>query len=192
MQHDRKLEASPSSATAYDDAILPAIMSLTWRYAYAIDSRNVDLVASLFSREATFGHWGLGPSAAAEFYRSIWTRFSRSIHSVTNHIVTRHDDRSASGIVYCASEQEIGDEWVSSRFAYADHYIFEDDVWRFKRRSPQFWFRETSAGRVLAAELPPGRAGSLPEAWPTWSAYWKERSAASDSPAASKPGRPTV
>ena len=172
-------EPQVAAPTARDIEILPAIMALTWRYSYAIDSRDVDLMASLFSRTTRFGRqYGSGPEGAAAFYRTIWRNFNRSVHRVTNQLVTRLDDESATGIIYCTADQERAEnEWHRMQFAYFDDYVVEDGCWRFGRRQIRFWFTDLPDGRVYGSRTASSEPGtdSLPEAWPTWQQYWTTR-----------------
>lgn len=169
-------EPHVAAPTARDIEILPAIMALTWRYSYAVDSRNVDLMASLFTRTARFGRdYGTGPEGAAAFYRTIWRNFRRSVHRVTNQLVTRTGDETATGIIYCTAEQERAEnEWHRLQFAYFDDYVVEDGCWRFERRRLRFWFTDLPHERVYGSRTAGSAADgdALPEAWSSWRQYW--------------------
>jgi hypothetical protein len=158
-------------------AVLPAIQDLVWRYALAIDSKDVALVAELFSATSSFGRWGEGPEGAAAYYRAIWRRFRRSIHSVTNIVLTPVDEHHLRGIVYCRSERELPSVgWQLQQFAYFDDYVLEDGAWRFLRRNPRFWYRDSGGVRHDRDEMQnddPNDGPHLPRAWNSWAAYWE-------------------
>jgi hypothetical protein len=170
----------PGSDAAH---LVAPIQQLTARYAFAIDSRNVALMASLFSPRSSFGKWGRGQEGAAQFFETAWGRFGRSAHLVTNVIVTPTADDEAKGIVYCHNEHQLTDgTWETAQIAYFDSYVREEDSWLFMRRQTRFWYRETPAGRELGN--PPTIASArgslgLPEAWPTWDAFWGRRETSS-------------
>jgi hypothetical protein len=158
-------------------ATLPAIQDLVWRYALAIDSKDVALVAQLFSGTSSFGRWGDGPEGAAAYYRVIWRRFRRSIHSISNVVLTPVDEQHLRGIVYCRSERELPTiGWEVQQFAYFDDYVLEDGAWRFLRRNPRFWYRDSGGvrhdGEDARDDAPKG-APHLPGDWNAWSRYWE-------------------
>jgi hypothetical protein len=158
------------------DLVLP-IQQLTARYALAIDSRNVALIASLFAEQSHFGKWGTGQEGARKFYEWAWTRFKRSVHLVTNVVVTPISDTEARGIVYSHNEHELVDgTWDEAKLAYFDTYVRENGSWLFLKRATRFWYLETPAGRELGnpttVKSAKGSVG-VPEAWPTWGEFWE-------------------
>jgi hypothetical protein len=164
--------------------VLP-IQQLTARYALAIDSRNVALMASLFAEQSRFGKWGAGQQGARKFYEWAWTRFHRSVHLVSNVVVTPVSDNEARGIVYSHNERELADgTWELAKIAYFDTYVHENGSWLFLKRATRFWYRQTPEGRELGnpADVRSSRGSlGLPEAWPTWNEFWEEREVAQSS-----------
>jgi hypothetical protein len=158
-------------------AVLPAIQDLVWRYAFALDSKNVAVVAELFSARSSFGRWGDGSEGAAAFYENIWRRFGASIHSITNILLTPVDPAHLRGIVYCRSEREFPSSgWELQQMVYFDDYVLEDDFWRFLSRTPRFWYRDSGGVRHDGTEMEsdnPKGGPHLPRAWNSWGEFWE-------------------
>jgi hypothetical protein len=160
--------------------------ALAERYSLAVDSRDLSLVSSLFSEQARFGSAGSGSAGARAFFAQAWSAFRRSIHVISNHVVTEVTPSPeggaltarASGVAYCDAEQEALDgTWSRLRFAYFDSYVNEDGAWFFMRRRLQGWYVEPldTSRRAFGPLTVPGSAGCLPEAWPSWAEYWRGR-----------------
>jgi hypothetical protein len=164
-------DSGPAATTGHQhvgpDALAPSLLphaqNLAYRYALAIDSKNVDLMAALFSDRSSFGHWGDGPNGARAYYSEIWRRFRRSRHFVSNVIVTSIDEHTARGIVYCQSEQEWETGWTRRPLAYFDDYVVASAGWTFLRRKVCTWDGEQwTSGR---------QSVSLPDAWSSWDEF---------------------
>jgi hypothetical protein len=157
--------------------VLPAIQDLVWRYAFALDSKNVALVAGLFSARSRFGRWGDGPDGAAAYYENVWQRFGASIHSITNILLTPVDRAHLRGIVYCRSERDFPSTgWELQQMVYFDDYVLEGDAWRFFTRTPRFWYRDSAGVRHDSTEIEgenPKAGPQLPQAWNTWGEFWE-------------------
>lgn len=159
-----------------------AIQQLAFRYARAVDSRNMDDLGELFSQQTRFGEFGTGPDGARGFYRSqpVLRTFYRSMHQVAGHVIKDVTDDTATGTVYCRAEHEDGDNWVVILMIYFDRYIRQDDGWRFLARRPRFLYvgdvRE--APRDVDFANWPGRDGhfnvDLPQSDESWSRFWTE------------------
>ena len=172
-----------------------SIRDLAQRYILALDSKDFDGVASLFSSASDFGRSGHGPAGARAFYRRTMRHFVASMHMIGNHVINLESRDAANGVVYCRSYQyREGGNWWEIAFAYHDDYVRESDTWRFLIRVPRYWYRNeiTPSGRseriVLdsAAEDPHtagqrpsfeygqriAGAGEFHEALPTWYPFW--------------------
>jgi len=148
------------------------IGQLPIRYALAIDSRNLEMMVQTFSEKSDAGRWGNGREGLRAFYASRWKRFLRSIHTVSNHMIELTGEKTAKGTVYCHAAQEDPEtgKWAQLKFAYEDEYVNEDNRWVFLIRVIRFWYKEIDGVKEADA----GKNNSLPEAWPTWSAYWSQ------------------
>lgn len=161
-----------------------AIRQLVYRYAVAVDARDVETVASLFSRDTNFGEHGLGSEGGRSFFEEVLAKHALTILNVGNHLIEFDDDDHARGVVYCRGELEAGDEWVVQQIMYRDRYVREDGRWRFVGRQHLLFYGADLLTRPI--NLPPagkpelftGR-GSAPQVWKTFDEFW-----------ARHPGRP--
>jgi ketosteroid isomerase-like protein len=156
----------------HDAAAHVEIQQLAFRYALAVDSRDLDGVANLFSATSDFSRWGPGREGCKRFFEGVWNRFGRSIHAVTTQVIRDLDGDTAHGVVYCRAEQQQLDDgaWWIYQLAYFDRYIREEDgVWRFLSRNSHFWYVDQNGDRKIGY---PGRRQLIPEAWETWAPFW--------------------
>lgn len=155
-----------------------AIQQLAFRYARAVDSRNLADLGELFSPITRFGEHGDGPGGARAFYDAVLARFYRSFHQVVGHVITDVTENDARGTVYCRAEHEHGDNWIVNLMIYFDRYVRVGDGWRFLGRRPRFLFvgDHQATPRSLDFNKWPGREESftceLPQSDATWTDYW--------------------
>jgi hypothetical protein len=167
------------------------IEQLAYRYAIAVDSRDLASLGDLFvadvgagidsrERDKTY-HEGSprGRGPLVDWYRRSLTRFGMSIHSVTNHRIEFIDDVRATGIVYCRVEMAVADEWIVQAIQYQDRYISEGGVWYFDYRKHLTWYsldaRSVPLGDAPVTFPPEYRGhGVLPADSPTWQQFWRD------------------
>jgi hypothetical protein len=159
------------------------IRQLAYRYAWALDSRNMDAVAELFA-----------PDAESEFgtTKEAWRkRFTRSMSGVRvtvllvgNHLIDFDGDDQAHGLVYCRGYIEPVDDPPTGRYLeqailYRDRYRRVDGEWRFLSRVHELWYGVETAERPL--DQPPADwpthhhgLGTVPYDEPTWQAFWQQ------------------
>ena len=156
------------------------IRELAYRYALAIDSRDLDTLVGLFVEDVQ-----VGPERGRDALRRSFDQQLRqvgvTILFVGNHIIDLEDDDRARGIVYCRGEIQDGDQFVTQAIQYRDRYERRDGTWLFVRRQHLLWYGAALADNPLA--LPPANwpenttgRGTLPESWDTWREFWKEDS----------------
>jgi ketosteroid isomerase-like protein len=155
------------------------IRQLLYRYAEAVDSRNVNDLVALFVPDVQVGRDRSGRDALAEWFSEVLRSFGISAHFVGNHRITLIDDDHATGAVYCRAEHEVDGRWVVMLFQYWDVYERIDGEWMFRRRREKIWYSHEAADNPLADLMDrwPGRddtAATLPESWPSWNAFWDE------------------
>jgi hypothetical protein len=154
------------------------IRQLAYRYAWGLDSRDLDAVAAL---------WVPG---SVEAVRAQLTGSMREVGVtvlfVGNHLVDFDDEDpdTANGLVYCRGYIETRDgphpgRFVEQAIVYRDHYRRVDGRWRFVRRRHELFYGIETAERPLtqrAAEWPKHHdgVGTVPYAEPTWRAFWAE------------------
>ena len=102
-----------------------------------------------------------------------------TILNVGTHLIDVDDDDHARGVVYCRGEIQVGDRWVVQAIQYRDDYERRGGHWYFVRRKHLLWYgreRRHLTDRAPAGELaraPHRLRCELPDAWPTWHAFWQ-------------------
>ena len=164
-----------------------AIQQLAVRYARAIDARDIDGLAALYSPSCDYTRFGfsdqLGPAGVKAMFDSdgILTQFYRSMHQVCGHVIELDDADNAHGTVYCRVEHEDGDDWIIQLMVYSDRYRRVDGTWLFEER--QMAYLHTGDPRQTPQEVGFNNwpnwensqamfAPALPHAWPTWQPFW--------------------
>lgn len=155
------------------------IRQLACRYALAVDSRDLDLLVSLFVPDVKVGRESSGREALRTSFDASLRAVGVSILFVGNHLIDFEDPDHASGSVYCRGQIQDGERWIEQAIHYRDRYERRDGRWLFVRRVHRLWYGVETAERPLAqppADWPERHAGrgTLPEEeWPSWRAFWK-------------------
>jgi hypothetical protein len=162
------------------------IQQLAYRYALAFDSRDLELLHSLWYEDVErvpypninihtvreeFDQWlyGLGPS----------------VLTVGNHVIDLADADHATGSVYCQVQMEMGDSYVEQSILYQDRYVRHHGRWLFEVRRHLLWFGTVSDQnpfRQPPANWPAstyGR-GTLPADFPSYQAFQQRSPSSSD------------
>jgi ketosteroid isomerase-like protein len=169
----------PDGMTAIDRAIArDEIRQLAYRYAWAVDARDIDLLVSLFVPDVRVGRDRVGHDALRAFWRDSLSAMGVSILFVGNHLIDFSDAGHATGGVYCRAQVQDGERWIEQAIHYRDSYELRDGAWLFVRRVHRLWYGVVAAERPLAqppANWPEHQVGrgTLPEEWPSWHAFWK-------------------
>jgi hypothetical protein len=162
------------------------IRELAFRYALALDTRDFEMFAELFSREGTFEGVLTGPTVGSrEIARSVaktFKPFGATVHFVANHLIDLESESSARGVVYTRAEHEVDGQWIVQAMQYWDRYETEDGRWRFAGRRLLAWYAVDKLDRPLGHDTlrwPTADVArrTLPEAWPTFAAYEREKHA---------------
>lgn len=165
------LEARVERLLAYE-----AIRQLVYRYSVAVDSRDVDTIASFYVEDVKLGRGRSGREALWEDFDGLMATMGRSILNVGNHVIEFDDEDHARGTVYCRAEIELGDEWIVQQIVYHDKYERHDGEWLFRARRHLLFYGADVLRRPIglepadAAEFTTGR-GSMPEHWPTFNEF---------------------
>ena len=119
---------------------IEAIRRLTYEYAFAVDTMQLNALIDLFVPEAVFDP---GPGGVPvmndredirEFFKATFEGSSNLFHLTSNHIINVDGD-TASGTVYYAASGVTSD---GARFGangyYGDTYVRTEDGWKFLRR----------------------------------------------------------
>jgi ketosteroid isomerase-like protein len=159
---------------------LASIRQLAYRYALALDSRDMDAMAALFVPDVRVGRGESGRAALRRWFTEIMQASRTTIHLVANHIVDFDDADHARGIVYCRDQLERPStgRWEIGDLQYWDDYARVDGEWCFRRRKFHRWYlvdalRRPAHGAGVNDGSDPLGARQLPEAFATWAPYWE-------------------
>lgn len=158
------------------------IRRLAYRYADALDRRDLDALASLFRPDARFGVHGDGPAACRAFFRESLAEIGIAVLLVANHLIEFDDADHATGTVWTHGFIDDHDEgFIQQLIKYDDRYVRVDGEWRFTRRRHFLWlgWRHTEPAPLAQ---PPARwperqvgLGSIPYDDPAWKEFWADR-----------------
>jgi hypothetical protein len=176
----------PTDADARLDRLesLAEIRQLPVRYALALDSRDMDMMVSLFTPDVRVGREASGRPALREWFVKTLSEPKMSVHFVGNHVVDFDDADHARGIVYC--HDELGRPnggWDEGMLQYWDTYVRVDGSsgreWCFARRKFLRWYMVDALERPYhGAGVGPGHdaltTDQLPEAFESWGRFWAE------------------
>ncbi len=154
------------------------IRQLAYRYALAIDSRDIDALLELFVDDVQVGRNAFGHPALRKSFESQLRDVGITILFVGNHIIEVQDDDHATGVVYCKNETQLGQNWIHQAIQYRDTYERRSGRWLFVRRRHLLWYGSEVGANPLAlepAEWPKSQTGrgTIPDSWDTWQAFWK-------------------
>jgi SnoaL-like protein len=161
------------------------IRQLAYRYADAVDRRDLELLASLYRPDARFGSHGDGPDGARAFFADSLGRIGMAVLLVANHLIDFDDADNATGTVWTHGFIDDGgpggggDGLVQQLIKYDDRYVRVDGEWRFTRRRHFLWlgWRHDEADPLGQAPANwPDRqigVGSIPYDDPAWREFWQ-------------------
>jgi hypothetical protein len=161
---------------------LNEIRELPYKYAAAVESRDVDAMAELFSPSARFGSYGDGPAGLRRLMVDSMTGSLLAVSLVANHLVEFDDDVRARGQVWAhCYAQERADGFLDQLIKYEDTYEQVAGRWLFVQRRHRLWYGAAHARSPLeqnAADWPRSQigVGDLPLADPEFAAWWRTRS----------------
>lgn len=158
------------------------IRQLAYRYAFAMDSRDLDSLVALFVEDVRVGRDEMGREALRRDFDEQLRGVGITILFVGNHIIEFDDEDHACGVVYCKGEIQEGERWLTQAIQYEDRYERRDGHWYFVRRKHLLWYGAELGENPLG--LPPAKwpqhqtgRGSLPESWESWQRFWGKRDA---------------
>jgi ketosteroid isomerase-like protein len=156
------------------------IRQLAYRYALAMDSRDLDSLVELFVEDVRVGRDGMGREALRRNFDQQLRGVGITILFVGNHIIEFDDEDHARGVVYCKGEIQDDERWLTQAIQYRDHYERRDGHWYFVRRKHLLWYGAELGENPLG--LPPAQwpqhhtgRGTLPESWESWQRFWGKR-----------------
>ncbi|CAA0079145.1 Uncharacterised protein [Mycolicibacterium vanbaalenii] len=171
------------SATEVDpiEALLARdeIRSLPIRYAAAVEARDVDAMAELFSPHARFGKYGQGPDGLRRLMTDSLAGSLFAVMLVANHLIDLQDDTHGSGQVWAhCYAQTREDGFLEQLIKYEDRYEKLSGRWLFAHRRHRLWYGTSHDQSPLsqpAANWPQGQVGvgDIPLADPEFAAWWR-------------------
>ena len=121
------------------------LLELPYRYARAVDDRDISVLADLFCASGTFRHADgsfevEGRSSIFEFYKNKLANFGMSIHAPYGQVIQSQGEHDATGWVDAHAEFVENNAFVTVGLRYEDEYKKEEGVWRFASRTLWFWY----------------------------------------------------
>jgi uncharacterized protein (TIGR02246 family) len=156
-----------------------AIRQLAWRYAYALDRRDIDALMALYAEDVEVGRHHRGRQALHDEMVPALRQVRITILHVGTHVIDFVDDDHATGGVYCHAEVQTDERrWINQAIHYTDRYVRQDGRWYFAARRRHELFYGVEHGRnpvgLAPADWPAHDTGTgtLPGRWESWPRFW--------------------
>jgi ketosteroid isomerase-like protein len=155
------------------------IRQLAARYAFAVDTRDLEALVGLFVDDVRVGRDASGRDALRASFDESLRGIGISILNVGTHVIDLVDDDHATGHVYCKGEIQDGDRWIHQAILYRDLYERRAGHWYFVRRRHELWYGAEVGANPLTlapANWPEHHdgIGTVPETWETWRVFWED------------------
>ncbi len=163
------------------------IRELVARYGMAVDDRDVEGLADMFTSDAKFGQAdgtvaNQGREAVIEFYTERMAAFGATYHYPHSHVIELDPDRPgrATGMVNAHAELALDGRTLVTALRYFDEYRVEDGRWRFvERKVAMIYYMDMAAlvdGGLSESDRKRyfGTVGpsELPESLDTWKKFF--------------------
>ena len=174
-----------------------AIRELVYRYAWYLDSRDIERLTGLFVEDvqvvARDRADSLYSSTNRQMLAEMFTEQLRNLGPTTllvgNHIIDFDDDdpMCATGIVYCRGYIQDPIGFIEQMIVYSDQYrCCEDGAWRFVSRRHELFFGVVTAEQPH--DQPPANwpqhqvgVGTIPFRLATWQTFMATKPPAASS-----------
>lgn len=119
---------------------IEAIRRLTYEYAMAVDTMQLDALIDLFVPEAVFdpGPGGVpvmnNREEIREFFKATFEGTTNLFHLTSNHIIDVDGDTASGTVYYAASGVTSDGAGFGANGYYSDTYARTADGWKFRRR----------------------------------------------------------
>ncbi len=159
------------------------IRQLPYRYAAAIEARDVDAMADLFAPHARFGDHGEGREALRRLMSASLDASVFAVILVANHLIKLDTQDRAHGQVWAQCfAQTHAEGFVEQLIKYEDRYERHGRRWLFLHRRHRLCYgvsREKSPLAQSATSWPRNQTGvgDLPLADPAFTAWWQSNAA---------------
>lgn len=157
------------------------IRQLAYRYASAIEKRDVDAMVDLFVPHARFGAYGEGADALRRLMHESTDGLVFAVILIANHLIDVESRDRATGEVWarCVAQTER-DGFVEQLIKYEDRYERHEGRWLFLHRRHRLWYgvaQPDSPLRQESAEWPAHQVGigDVPLADPRFLEWWRRK-----------------
>ncbi|MHB1538995.1 MAG: nuclear transport factor 2 family protein [Solirubrobacteraceae bacterium] len=133
------------------------IRQLAYRYAYAVDSRDAELMHSLWAEPDGVAEYPDIDLNTVRRDHERWFSKGPTVHFVGNHLIDLDDADHAHGSVYCWAQLDLGERFVDQSILYQDRYVRQPDGWCFLVRRHLLWFGQARERNPIDQE---------PDGWP--------------------------
>jgi hypothetical protein len=157
------------------------IRQLPYRYAAAIETRDIAAMAELFVPHARFGDHGEGPEALRRLTSASVDGSVFAVILIANHLVELDTADRARGQVWAQCfAQTHADGFVEQLIKYEDRYERHCGRWLFLHRRHRLFYgvsRRPSPLTQEAASWPLNQTGvgDLPLTDPVFTAWWQSK-----------------
>ena len=135
------------------------IRDLVFSYCEAIRNRDIDLLVTLYTLDASFGSMGTGEDALKAMAEATMEQLEFAVILVANHRITFLSKREAKGEVWARCyAQNKREGYYEQIIKYIDQYELtksqnlETASWKFKHRRHHLWFGQSKESPLT---LPP-------------------------------------
>jgi len=127
-----------AATTAQDLADRFAIQDLVYSYNHAIDGRDEELFASLWTEDAVCGAME-GRETIVGALKSTGGKYADLNHMTTNLVITLEGDRATARSKSIVSRRAVGADVAGPLIAveYTDELVRQGGAWKFTRRTFQ-------------------------------------------------------
>ncbi|QLL10085.1 nuclear transport factor 2 family protein [Mycobacterium vicinigordonae] len=156
------------------------IRQLPYRYAAAIEARDVDAMADLYVPQARFGDYGDGPAGLRQLMSQGLEASVFAVILVANHLIELDDEAQAHGQVWAQCfAQTRAEGFVEQVIKYEDRYQRHQGRWCFLHRRHRLHYgfaRIASPLTQQAADWPQRQigVGDVPLADPEFASWWTQ------------------
>ena len=165
------------------------IRDLIARYGMAVDDRDVESLADMFTSDARFGLAdgmvaNQGRQAVIDFYTERMAAFGPTYHYPHSQVIEFDPDRPghATGMVNAHAELALDGRTLVTALRYFDEYRVEEGCWRFVERKVAMIYYMDMADLVDGGLTEPDRKryfgtvgpSELPESLDTWKQFFAE------------------
>ena len=162
------------------------IRELIARYGFAVDDRDLSKIVDCFTKDGAFRSLdgamdARGRDAVIAQFHDRFAVLGPSNH-FTHDLILQFDDLDAdraTGLVSSHAEVVRNDRAMWAAIRYHDQYRREDGAWRFRERLLAFFYYVSPGDYAQLLGNPQRnrayaepRPADLPEALPTWQAYY--------------------